>query len=71
MTLTLEMGGSPRTFHFGNGFIGNSLETLGVSVTDLFVKMGANPFRVVPILMFESYKFNRWMEKTTRRRCRT
>lgn len=57
------MGGSPRTFHFGNGFLGNCLETLGVSVSDLFGKMGENPYRIVPILMHESYKFNRWMEK--------
>lgn len=63
MTLTLEMGGSPRTFHFGNGFIGNSLETLGVGLADLFNKMGENPYKIVPMLMYESYKFNLWMQK--------
>ena len=62
MQLSIEMGGKPRTFHFGNGFIGNSLERLGVSVTELFETMGANPYKIVPILMHESYKFNLWME---------
>ena len=63
MTLTLEMGGQPRTFHFGNGFIGNSLETLGVGLADLFNKMGENPYKIVPMLMYESYKFNFWMQE--------
>lgn len=62
MQITLEMGGKPRTFHFGNGFIGNSLERLGVSITELFDKMAENPYKLTPILMYESYKFNLWMQ---------
>ena len=62
MKLTLEMGGQPRTFHFGTGFLGNCLETLGVSFQELFEKMQSNPYKIVPVMMFESYKFNLWME---------
>lgn len=63
MTVTLELGGKPRTFHFGTGFLGNCLEVLGdIGFEELFEKMGKNPFKYVPIMMYESYKFNLWLD---------
>ena len=62
MKTTLELGGQPRTFHFGAGFLGNCLETLGVGFQELFDLMAKNPYKVVPIMMYESYKFNLWLE---------
>lgn len=62
MKTTLELGGQPRTFHFGSGFIGNCLDTIGVDFQGLFDMMRNNPYKVIPIMMFESYKFNLWLE---------
>lgn len=60
--LTIELGGDPRTFHFGAGFIGNCLEVLGVKYSELFKEMAKNPYKVLPIMMYESYKFNLWLD---------
>lgn len=62
MKVTIEVGGQPRTFHFGNGFMGNCLETFGVTLQEVFEMMAKNPFNVVPKMMWESYKFNLWLE---------
>lgn len=62
MKATIELGGSPRTFHFGIGFLSNALETLGITYEELGVKLSENPFKLIPVLMYEAYAFNKWVE---------
>lgn len=62
MRLTVELGGSPRTIHLGVGAIGNGLRALGVNMADFFDELTQNPYHMVPVMMYEGYRFNKWLE---------
>jgi len=42
---------------FGLGFLGECLENLDLSVFEIGEKLDKNPFKWIPILMFESIKY--------------
>lgn len=53
-SITLNIGGQERTFHFGLGFLGNLLEETQTNMVDFDEKRTANPFKWVPLMMFHS-----------------
>jgi hypothetical protein len=55
--LDIEVGKRRFTCSFGLGFLGECLENLDLSITDIGDKLDKNPFRWIPILMYESIKY--------------
>lgn len=53
-SITLNIGGQDRVFHFGLGFLGNLLEETNTNMVDFDEKRLANPFKWVPLMMFHS-----------------
>lgn len=58
------MGGKPRSFHFGIGFIGNAIDRLGVAAHELEDYINRNPIRAIPIMIYESYLFQHELDGT-------
>ena len=56
--LTLNFEGTDIGFHFGLGFLGELLDSLGYSINELDSKIKSNPFKVIPKLMHTSYAYN-------------
>lgn len=54
------MGGKPRPFHFGIGFIGNAIDRLGVAADEMEAYINRNPIRAIPVLMWEAHSW--WYE---------
>ena len=52
--VTLKLNNRDITFWFGLGFLGELIENRGLSVEDIFEKLQSNPFKIVPIMMYES-----------------
>lgn len=44
---------------FGLGFLGECLENLDLSVLEIGEKLDKNPFKWIPILMYESIKYSK------------
>lgn len=61
--ITIEMDGTPRTFHFGVGFIGAMLEVLDTDIKGFQTAVGKNPFKVVPMMMLEAHKLACWLDE--------
>ena len=53
----IEIEGKDYTFPLGIGFIGECLENLGLSTTELFEKMDANAFKWSTQMMYQSLKY--------------
>jgi len=53
-SITLNIGGQERVFHFGLGFLGNLLEETNTNMADFDDKRLSNPFKWVPLMMFHS-----------------
>jgi hypothetical protein len=49
---------------FGLGFLGECLENLDLSVVQIGEKLDKNPFKWIPVLMYESIKYNKDVEFT-------
>lgn len=56
--IQLELGGKLRGFKFGLGFLGEAINNLGFSITDLDQELNKNPFKVIPELMYQSAYYN-------------
>ena len=56
-SITLNIGGEERVFHFGLGFIGNLLEVENISMHEIDAKLKGNPFLWVPKMMYHSCAF--------------
>ena len=56
--ITLDFDGKKLGFHFGLGFLGELLDSLGCSIEDLDSNIKNNPFKVIPKLMYTSYSYN-------------
>ena len=44
-------------FHFGIGFLGELLSTLDLGIEELMQEVTKNPFKTIPLIMFESAKY--------------
>ena len=53
----IEINKIKYIFPLGLGFIGECLENLGLSTTELFEKMDANAFKWSTAMMYESLKY--------------
>ena len=56
-SITLEIGGEKRVFHFGLGFLGNFLEKENIQFHEIDEKIKCNPFKWMPLIMFYSLSF--------------
>ena len=56
--LNVEIGKKKFVCSFGLGFLGDCLEDLDLSITEIGEKLDKNPFKWVPILMYESIKYS-------------
>lgn len=55
--IKLELNGKEYNLPFGLGFLGECLENLGLNVFEIGQKLDDNPFKWIPTLMYESYKY--------------
>jgi len=55
--IEIEIEGKKYIFPLGIGFIGECLENLGLSTTELFEKMDANAFKWSTQMMYQSLKY--------------
>ena len=62
--IIIEVDGTPRPFHFGVGFIGRILDALDTDIVGFKTEMGKNPFRIIPLMMFESHVLACWLDDT-------
>lgn len=60
--ITIEVGGTPRPFHFGVGFIGRMLDALDTDLKGFQTAVAKNPFKVVPMMMLESHKLAAYLD---------
>ena len=51
------MKGTPRNFHFGTGFIGEVIEKLNIGFEDLQNAVNKNPYKTIPVLLYESHRW--------------
>ena len=60
MSKAIEIVVNERTLKcsFGLGFLGECLENLDLSVFEIGEKLDKNPFKWIPVLMFESIKYS-------------
>ena len=56
--LNVEIGEKKFICSFGLGFLGDCLEDLDLSIVEIGEKLDKNPFKWVPILMYESIKYS-------------
>jgi hypothetical protein len=56
--IELDFEGTKLGFHFGLGFLGELLDSLGFSIDELQLNIEKNPFKVIPKLMYTSYSYN-------------
>ena len=57
MKIDLKIKDRNISFWFGLGFLGELLDNQKLSVEDIFEKLQSNPFKIVPIMMYESAKY--------------
>ena len=57
-SVNIELNGKKLKCVFGLGFLGECLENLDLTVTQIGEKLDKNAFKYVPILMYESVKYN-------------
>jgi hypothetical protein len=50
------------TFPFGLGFIGECVENLDLSVQEIGAKLDRNTFKWIPVLMYESHKYQCYLD---------
>ena len=50
------IGGEKRAFRFGLGFLGEILDELDTDISGFGAKLVKNPFKVVPLILYYSYK---------------
>ena len=55
--IELDFEGTKLGFHFGLGFLGELLDSLGFSIDELQLNIEKNPFKVIPKLMYTSYSY--------------
>ena len=56
--IKLTIGGKAYVFTLGLGFLGELLEETNLSLDELIPKMIRNPFKWVPVAMFQSAKYS-------------
>lgn len=54
----LEINGEPKGFKFGLGFLGRFLEATGIKVDEMGEAIESNPFKTLPIMVYESHRYN-------------
>jgi len=52
--LTLKINDRLLEFTFGLGFLGELLDHTNLSIDELVDKLNKNPFKMIPVIMFES-----------------
>jgi hypothetical protein len=57
-----EGGEKEFTFWYGTGFLGNAIEKLEMTIDEIINHLNKNPFKVLPILLHESYSYGFWRE---------
>ena len=55
--IVIKLKNKNHDFCFGLGFMGNLLEQLDCSIDELMQGIQKNPFKFIPVLMFESYAY--------------
>lgn len=55
---TIEMGGTPRSFHFGIGFISIAIDRLGVPANKLQEEIDRNPYKALPVLILAAHAYH-------------
>jgi len=63
-TLEIEIKEVKYQCSFGLGFLGECLENLNLSVYEIGEKLDKNPFKWIPVLMYESIKYPNGIEFT-------
>jgi len=56
--IKLNINNREISFHLGLGFLGELLDNRGISVNDVFEKLQTNPFKLIPIMMYESVLYS-------------
>ena len=56
--IELEIQEKKRGFKLGLGFLGELLEVMDIDVSELQTKLGKNPFKIIPLMMFNAYKYD-------------
>jgi len=56
--IALKINQRELDFTFGLGFLGEALEVLDTDIEGVLLKVNKNPFKTVPILMFQSAKYS-------------
>lgn len=54
--IKLEIQGNEIEFNFGLAFLGELLESTGLTIEQIIEGLQKNPFKIVPQIMFESVK---------------
>ena len=60
--IKLKIDGKDYVFTFGLGYLGELLEFTGFPLDELYSKILKNPYKWLPIAMFESAKFSKELE---------
>jgi len=56
-TIKLRIADKDLEFSFGLAFMGALLEETDLSIDEIVSKMSRNPFRMIPLIMFQSAKY--------------
>ena len=56
-TITITVHKNKFDFNFGMGFLGETLSRLDVDIEGLMNGVSKNPFKFIPIIMYESAKY--------------
>lgn len=57
MNITLKINGRDLEFTFGLGFLGELLDETNLSIDEIVEQLNRNPFKMIPLLMFQSASF--------------
>ena len=57
MRITLKIGDKELLCSLGLGFLGELLDSTGLSIDEVVEKLNKNPFKTVPLLIYHSAKY--------------
>lgn len=60
--IKLTINKNKLTFPFGLGYIGECIENLNLSIQEIGDKLDRNTFKWIPILMYESHKYQCYLD---------
>lgn len=63
-SIKIEFAGKERGFTFGLYVLGELLERYDTDIVGLGEKIGKNPFKVIPMIMYEGHKFDLKVNKS-------